>query len=105
MSTDRSSLVWSALACQAGSRGFESRRCRQFPSLRPLGDDVIFACPAELSGLHGGEVWENPVTGERSVIGDVWSATLPQSDKGRVARNPARIDGKWEITYKPTSHY
>ena len=25
----------------------------------------------------------------------VWSATLPQSDKGRVARNPASIDGKW----------
>src|SRR6266403_2113334 len=29
----------------------------------------------------------------KSRIGDVWSATLPQSDKGRVARHPALRTG------------
>ena len=39
-------------------------------------------------GLRSGAPFGSGCDIRAQVIGDVWSATLPQSDKGRVARHP-----------------
>src|SRR5437667_2730448 len=37
----------------------------------------------------------------KSRIGDVWSATLPQSDKGRVARHLPAMSGRHDLPTSP----